>query len=87
MMFPRLPAVGVHDTTWVAEKGGQEEEMWGRRTSSATGRRGGRCFFSSNLSSLPEWLAGVAVPKSAPTSLLQPCSCFRSHDAFVRENA
>lgn len=36
MMFPHLPAVGVHDTTWVAGKGGQKEETWERR-GSATG--------------------------------------------------
>lgn len=28
MMFPSLPAVGVHDTSWVVGKGGQKKEIW-----------------------------------------------------------
>lgn len=40
MMFPNLPAVGVHDTSSVVGKGGQKQEMRGREPfSNGTKRR------------------------------------------------
>lgn len=68
MMFPNLPAVGVHDTSWVVGKGGQKQEMWGREPfSNWTKRR--KVFFIWQYILTPSVARGISF---APIRLFAP---------------